>query len=66
MCAGKGITGTDQRYEEDVAMKNRVVIAFSQEELRVLHEIVRHSDGERAMEYLARLEKRGDLFLEPK
>lgn len=47
-------------------MKNRVVITFSGEELRTLNEIVQHADGERAMEYLTRLDRRSDAFLEPK
>ena len=33
-------------------LKNRVVITFSQEELRTLNQIVQDADGERAMEYL--------------
>ena len=47
-------------------MKNRVVITFSREELRTLNQIVKDADGERAMEYLAKLDKRSDAFLEPK
>jgi hypothetical protein len=47
-------------------MKNRVVITFSREELRTLNEIVQNADGERAMEYLTRLDRRSDAFLEPK
>jgi hypothetical protein len=47
-------------------MKNKVVITFSQEELRTLNKIVQDADGERAMEYLAKLDKRSDAFLEPK
>jgi hypothetical protein len=47
-------------------LKNRVVITFSQEELQMLNEIVQDADGKRAMEYLTRLDKRSDAFLEPK
>ena len=47
-------------------MKNRVVIAFSREELRTLNQIVQDADGKRAMEYLTKLDKRSDAFLEPK
>ena len=47
-------------------IKDKVVITFSQEELRTLNKIVRDADGKRAMEYLARLDKRSDAFLEPK
>jgi hypothetical protein len=47
-------------------MKGNVVITFSQEELRMLNEIVQDADGKRAMEYLTKLDKRSDAFLEPK
>jgi len=47
-------------------MKNRVVITFSREDLRTLNQIVQDADGERAMEYLTKLDKRSDAFLEPK
>jgi hypothetical protein len=49
-----------------IMMKGNVVITFSQEELRTLNEIVQDADGKRAMEYLTRLDKRSDAFLEPK
>jgi hypothetical protein len=39
---------------------------FSQEELRMLNQIVQDADGKRAMEYLTKLDKRSDAFLEPK
>ena len=47
-------------------MKGNVVITFSQEELRTLNEIVQDADGKRAIEYLTKLDKRSDAFLEPK
>ena len=47
-------------------MKDKVVITFSQEELRTLNQIVQDADGKRAMEYLTKLDKRSDAFLEPK
>jgi len=47
-------------------MKGNVVITFSQEELRTLNEIIQDADGKRAMEYLTKLDKRSDAFLEPK
>ena len=47
-------------------MKGNVVITLSQEELRALNEIVQDADGKRAMEYLTKLDKRSDAFLEPK
>jgi hypothetical protein len=47
-------------------MKDKVVITFSQEELRTLKKIVQDTDGKRAMEYLTRLDKKSDAFLEPK
>ena len=47
-------------------MKDKVVIMFSQEELRTLNKIVQDADGKRAMEYLTKLDKRSDAFLEPK
>ena len=47
-------------------IKDKVVITFSQEELRTLSKIVQDEDGKRAMEYLTRLDKRSDAFLEPK
>ena len=47
-------------------MNKRILITFSQEELRSLTQIVQDADGERAMEYLTRLDKRSDAFLEPK
>jgi len=47
-------------------MKKKVVITFSQEELWTLNRIVQDADGERAMEYLTKLDKRSDAFLEPK
>ena len=47
-------------------MKDKVVITFSQEELRTMNQIVQDADGKRAMEYLTRLDKRSDAFLEPK
>ncbi len=47
-------------------MNKRILITFSQEELRSLTQIVQDADGERAMEYLTRLDKRSDVFLEPK
>jgi len=47
-------------------IKDKVVITFSQEELRTLNQIVQDADGKRAMEYLTRLDKRSDAFLEPK
>ena len=47
-------------------MKDKVVITFSQEELRALNKIVQDADGKRAMEYLTRLDRRADAFLEPK
>ena len=47
-------------------MKDKVVITFSQEELRTLNQIIQDADGKRAMEYLTKLDKRSDAFLEPK
>ena len=47
-------------------MKDKVVITFSQEEIRALNKIVQDEDGKRAMDYLAKLDKRSDAFLEPK
>jgi hypothetical protein len=47
-------------------MKDKVVITFSQEELRTLNKIVQDADGKRAMEYLTKLDKKSDEFLEPK
>ncbi len=47
-------------------IKGKVVITFSQEELRTLSKIVQDADGKRAMEYLTKLDKRSDAFLEPK
>jgi hypothetical protein len=44
----------------------RILIMFSQEELRMLNQIVQDADGKRAMEYLTKLDKRSDAFLEPK
>jgi len=49
-----------------MAMKDKVVITFSQEEILMLNEIVRDADCGQAMEYLARLNKKADAFLEPK
>ena len=47
-------------------IKDKVVITFSQEELRTLNKIVQDADGKRAMEYLIKLDKKSDAFLEPK
>ncbi|MFH2121119.1 MAG: hypothetical protein ABIJ25_12085 [Pseudomonadota bacterium] len=47
-------------------MKDKVVITFSQEELRTLNKIVQDADGKQAMEYLTKLDKKSDAFLEPK
>lgn len=47
-------------------MKNKMVITFSQEELRTLNKIVQEADGKRAMEFLTKLDKKSDAFLEPK
>jgi len=47
-------------------MKDKVVITFLQEELRTLNKIVQDADGKRAIEYLTKLDKRSDAFLEPK
>ncbi|MEI7672724.1 MAG: hypothetical protein WCK00_11495 [Deltaproteobacteria bacterium] len=47
-------------------MNKRILITFSQEELRSLTQIVQDADSERDMEYLTRLDKRSDAFLEPK
>jgi len=49
-----------------MAMKDKVVISFSREEILLLNEIVRDADSRQAMEYLARLNKKADAFLEPK
>jgi hypothetical protein len=47
-------------------MNKMILITFSQEELRMLNQIVQDADGKRAMEYLTKLDKRSDAFLEPK
>lgn len=47
-------------------IKDKVVITFSQAELRMLNQIVHDADGKRAIEYLTKLDKRSDAFLEPK
>jgi hypothetical protein len=47
-------------------IKDKVVITFSEEEHRTLRKIVQEADGKRAMEYLTRLDKMSDAFLEPK
>ncbi len=47
-------------------MKNRVVIVFSREELQTLSQIIQDVDGKRAIEYLTKLDKKCDAFLEPK
>ena len=47
-------------------MKDKVIITFSQEELRTLNKIVQAADGKRAMEFLTKLDKKSDAFLEPK
>ena len=49
-----------------VTMKDKVVITFSPEEILMLNKIVRNADSRQAMEYLARLNKKADAFLEPK
>ena len=47
-------------------MKGKVVITFSQEEIETINKIVQDADGKMAMEYLIRLDKKSDAFLEPK
>jgi len=47
-------------------MNKKILITFSQEELWTLNQIVQDADGKRAMEYLTKLDKRSDAFLEPK
>ena len=47
-------------------MKNRVIITFPSEEILMLNEIVKDADSRRAMEYLVKLNKKADAFLEPK
>lgn len=49
-----------------MTMKDKVVITFSQEEILMLNKIVRDADSKQAMEYLTRLNKKADAFLEPK
>ncbi len=47
-------------------MKDKVVITFLQEEIIAVNKIVREADSRQALEYMGRLNKKADVYLEPK
>ncbi len=47
-------------------IKDKVVITFPPEEILAVNKIVREADRRQALEYLGRLNKKADAYLEPK